>query len=282
MTRCDTPGAIAPVLLVEGQAGRLERLLAELRAAGTAARLVRLDDTGAEPVRSIRMDASAATARALAHEVANYLLTIRTTAHELAAELPPDCDARGDLELIDGALESGDRFVAAIQSFVHPKPLGDGATDLSHLLRALETGMRRLMPSGPTLEVRAPAAPLLVRGSEERLRWLVLELVASAASLAGAAGHVTVSTADSEGGPTARLAVACDGRALPPDRVARIFEPFVADRSYDGGMRLPAIYAAVTAGGGAIDAESMPGGGLTLRVGLPLAGGQGAHPGGGA
>jgi len=282
VTLSDTPGAVTPVLLVAGRVERLEHLLGELRATGTEAHLVRPDAPDVEPFRSARMNASAATARILAHEFANYITTIRTFAHVLADEVPAGSDARADLDAIVRTLESGESFLAALRAYVNPVRLGDRETDLNALLRRLEPEMRNPLPRGAALEVRASATPLLVRGDEERLRWLALELATSAGIIAGATGRVTLSTASTMGSATACVVAACDGAGLPPDRVARIFEPFVVDRSGEGGMRLPTLYAAVTASGGQIDAEPTPGGGLAIRVGLPVAGSRHGEPRGNA
>lgn len=282
MTQSDTPGAVTPVLLVAGQVERLERLLGELCATGIAARLVRPDAPDVEPFRSARMNASVATARVLAHEFANYITTIRTFAHVLADEVPAGSDARADLDAIVRTLESGESFLAVLRAYVNPVRLGDHETDLNALLRRLEPEMRNPLPPGAALEVRAPATPLLVRGDEKRLRWLALELTTSAGIIAGATGHVTVSTASTMGSATACVVAECGGAGLPPDRMARIFEPFVVDRSAEGGMRLSTLYAAVTASGGEIDAEPTPDGGLAIRAWLPVAGGRNGEPGGNA
>jgi two-component system cell cycle sensor histidine kinase/response regulator CckA len=89
-------------------------------------------------------------------------------------------------------------------------------------------------------------------------------------------------TEPAAGGPAAMLTVCAAGRVLEPLALERIFEPFVADRGHEGGLRLPTVYAVVTESGGTVEAESSPAEGTTIRISLPLAdppaGGKGSAP----
>jgi two-component system sensor histidine kinase KdpD len=68
------------------------------------------------------------------------------------------------------------------------------------------------------------------------------------------------------------------GPGVPPDERARVFEPFqqFGDRRSSGGVGLGLAVAKgfVEAVGGRIAAMSTPGGGLTMRIELPIAAGQ--------
>jgi signal transduction histidine kinase len=61
------------------------------------------------------------------------------------------------------------------------------------------------------------------------------------------------------------------GPGLEPERAARIFEPFVFDKSGNAGLKLATVYTTVVESGGTIAAESAPGEGTTIRLTLPLA-----------
>jgi two-component system sensor histidine kinase KdpD len=68
------------------------------------------------------------------------------------------------------------------------------------------------------------------------------------------------------------------GPGVPDDQRSRVFEPFqqLGDRRTSGGVGLGLAVAKgfVEAVGGRIEARSTPGGGLTMRVELPIAAGQ--------
>jgi two-component system cell cycle sensor histidine kinase/response regulator CckA len=89
-------------------------------------------------------------------------------------------------------------------------------------------------------------------------------------------------TGAAAGDGAAMLVVRARGRVLEPEALARVFEPFIADRGHEGGLRLPTVYAVVTESGGSVAAESSPAEGTTIRIGLPLAepptGGTGRVP----
>jgi signal transduction histidine kinase len=223
------------------------------------------------------MDAASRTAGALAHEIANYLGTMRTTLYLLADELGTDPEAKQDFDVVVRTVDDATRFVEALRGFANPQPLGQGPANLNAVLQEAEPAMRALMRPGATVSLSL-AAPLEVRGDAPRLRQLALDLVAGAAHALMEDGRVEIETArapdDAPGVPSALLVVRDNGPGLEPQQAARIFEPFVFDEAFDAGLRLPTVYTTVARSGGTITAESSPGAGTTIRVTLPL----GARP----
>ena len=72
------------------------------------------------------------------------------------------------------------------------------------------------------------------------------------------------------------LRVSSSGQVVPPDRVEELFEPFSRggrDRTAQSGtgLGLSIVRAAVTAHGGHVRAEAVPGGGLVVTVHVPSA-----------
>jgi signal transduction histidine kinase len=221
-----------------------------------------------------RMDAAARTAGALAHEIANYLGTIRGTLYLVGEKLGDVPGTREDLDALARTLDGAAAFVEALRRFAHPPPLGAGPADLNAVLREAEPALRAAMRPGTSLQLDLAAGPLTVRGDATSVRELAQQLVAGASHTLGAGGHVEIETRRAPGGaggrPAALLVVRDDGPGLDRERAERIFEPFVFDRAYDGGLRLPTAYATVTASGGAMAADSEPGKGTTILVTLPL------------
>ena len=220
------------------------------------------------------MDAAARTAGALAHEIANYLGTIRATLYLLADRLRNDAGTRDDFDVLARTVDGVAAFVEALRRFAHPPLLGAGPTDLNTVLREAEPALRAALRPGVTLTLTLAAGPLQVRGDAARVRELARDLVAGACHTLGDGGHVEVETRrvpDGVGGtPAALLVVRDDGPGLDPERAGRIFEPFVFDQAYDAGLRLPTAYAMVAGSGGSMAAESEPGAGTTILVSLPL------------
>jgi signal transduction histidine kinase len=228
-----------------------------------------------DPIRAERMDAASETARVLAHEIANYLGTMRTILYLLAEELGPDPKAREDLQVVVRTVDGATKLVEALRAFAHAPPLGVGPADLNAVLSQAEPELRALVPPGKILTLDLAKEPLTVLADAPRLAQLALDLVAGAHHTLPVGGRIDVTTeraaGPAGGAPAAWLVVRDDGPGLEPDRAARIFEPFVFDHAHDTGLRLPTIYATVTRSGGTISAESAPGAGTAIRVALPLA-----------
>jgi signal transduction histidine kinase len=216
------------------------------------------------------MDAAARTAGALAHEIANYLGTIRGMLYLLADKLGKEPGTREELDALTRTLDGAATFVEALRRFAHPPLLGPGPADLNAVVREAESALRAAQRPDATLNIALAAGTLSVRGDATQVRELVLDLLAGVSHALGARARVEIATRRAPGGPAALLVVRDNGPGLDPDRAERIFEPFVYDQAYDAGLRLPTVYATVTRSGGTMVAESIPGTGTTITVTLPL------------
>jgi signal transduction histidine kinase len=228
----------------------------------------------ADAIRAQRMDAASGTAAALAHQFANYLGTMRAMVDLLGAELPRDPEAAQDLEVLQQCVEGAMRFVDSLRGFTHPQPLGMATIDVNAALREAEPRLRALLPAGRSLELRLAPGSLEARSDEPRLGEVVADLVAALAAGVPEGGVITLETARPDAASAGReaaviVAVRAPGVGPAQERASRLFEPFGFDTSYDGGLRLPTVYAAVVRSGGAVAGESVPGGPTTIRVTLP-------------
>jgi C4-dicarboxylate-specific signal transduction histidine kinase len=221
-----------------------------------------------------RMDAAARTAGALAHEIANYLGTIRGTLYLLGEKLGHQSRAQEELDALARTLDGAGRFVDALRRFAHPQPLGTGSAELNAVLREAEPALRGALRPDATLSLELAPGPLKVRGDRPRVRELAVDLVAGVGHTLGAGGRLEIETRRAPdraaGGPAALLLVRVTGPGLDREHAGRLFEPFVFDRAYDGGLRLPTVYATVTASGGTMSAVSDPDAGTTILVTLPI------------
>jgi two-component system OmpR family sensor kinase len=141
------------------------------------------------------------------------------------------------------------------------RPLLDEAVDLS-----LPAPDHRLL-----LDV--PPDPVIVRGDADRVRQVLVNLLANATRHTPAGTTVTVQVAPQDG--TGLLAVTDDGPGIPPSLRPRAFERFTrADegraRSAGGtGLGLSIVAAVVAALGGTVELDSEPGR-TRVSVRLPL------------
>jgi signal transduction histidine kinase len=121
-----------------------------------------------------------------------------------------------------------------------------------------------------------PCAPgLAVRADRQRLRQIVVNLLANAVKFTPAGGRVTLAGEAGAGGVHVR--VADTGPGIPPEKRAAIFEPFVQveqglARPYEGAGLGLAISRDLARGmGGDLTVESALGAGSTFTLSLRAA-----------
>lgn len=228
--------------------------------------------------RALRLEASARTSGALAHEMANYFGAISTWVYILQEELGKNSGVREELNFVVEAIESGTRFIKDLRAFAHPSSFGPDRTDLNAVVRGLEPRLQESLKGGGRLELRLADEALWVNGRVAALEPLVADLVARAADALGESGTVVVETSrrGPEGdvvpgggvGAGVRLVVRDDGRGLESDQVKRFFEPFAVGRVRGSGLRLSMLFTAVRENGGVASVEPS-GAGTRVVVDLP-------------
>ena len=167
-------------------------------------------------------------------------------------------------ELIDdvlflGELETGREIVSLGRTPVQPiveevvASLADRA-DNAQIAIEVRVGDRAELPMRPRM-----------------LRVVLENLLANAIRYAGAGNTCTVEVSESGGGTL--LAVSDDGKGVPAEDLARLFERFYrgdqARTSRGTGLGLAIVKHVVTSAGGEIEATSNPGHGLTIRATFP-------------
>ena len=121
-------------------------------------------------------------------------------------------------------------------------------------------------PGDPSLAVRADA---------EKLRQILVNLLANAMKFTAAGGRIGVGAV--RDGDTVRIWVSDTGMGIPADQLQRVFEPFFQvnrgmTRSHSGmGLGLAIARDFARAMGGELRLESQPGRGTTAAVELPAA-----------
>jgi signal transduction histidine kinase len=117
-------------------------------------------------------------------------------------------------------------------------PLAEAVADAASMIEP------QMAAKGHHLEVRLPEPDPGAAGGagpaawadRERLRQVLLNLLGNAAKFTPPRGHVTLE-ASADGPDRVRVCVCDSGAGIPPDRLARIFEPFVQAHS---GLTRPA------------------------------------------
>jgi signal transduction histidine kinase len=153
-------------------------------------------------------------------------------------------------------------------------PLSFAPVELDTLLLEVFKEMRVLARERVRLKV-TEIDQIQVNGDRDRLKQVLLNLVANAVKFTPAGGDVTLSLA--RVGDQARLVVRDTGPGIPPEDMPHIFERFYRaeksrTRSKSGGfgLGLSIAYWIVSHHGGRIEVDSPQGGGTTFCIWLPI------------
>lgn len=265
------PCAMEDVLLTVEQAMRQVRLHAEKRElsrrAVTAEKLAAVGTMTAGLSHEIRNPLNAA---ALQLEVLERRLSRLAAGEREGLEAP--------LRLVKEEIRRLDHILDDFLQFARPRELSSRPVGLAGVIeRTLDFLSGTFEHRRVRLERRIEG-PAPIRGDEERIRQVLVNLCLNALEAVSEGGCVCVScavlppsrSADHRG--WVELRIDDDGPGIPAELRERIFEPFYTTKATGSGLGLSIVHAVLTQHGGSIEAGVAPGGGTRMLVRLPSAG----------
>jgi two-component system, NtrC family, sensor histidine kinase PilS len=219
--------------------------------------------------RAERLATVGQLAAGIAHEIRNPLASISGSIELLRQEPLESDEDRTLMAIVHREIQRLNELVGDLRDYANPRPSQPVEFDLGVLVR--ETlQVSRADPALAEVEVAVAAdEPLVVHADPSKLRQVVWNLVRNAADAAAAGGrHVRVEARRAEA-HQATIAIEDDGPGIPPDRLARIFDPFYTTKPKGTGLGLATCHAVIAEHGGRIDVESEVGKGTKVVVRLP-------------
>ncbi len=169
----------------------------------------------------------------------------------------------------EGLLEV-DRRIGELLTYMRPRPLRLGRTDLRLLIASTLEDVAARFPQGPRFELQVPVH-LTAIADPDQVRQALENLMVNAAEETGPAGRVVVlgqTRQRASGESEVRLLVRNTGGQLAPTDLALIFEPFISRKNGGTGLGLPLARRIAEDHGGSLAAVSA-GGWTTFVITLP-------------
>jgi signal transduction histidine kinase len=252
---------------------RLSRLVPAVeRALQDRARRVEQRHVEAQLERARRMDSLGRVAGTIAHEINNVLMSIQTSASPLRAS--PDrrmAELIGDQILT--AVKRGQRVTGEVARFATPIAPQTAVVDLAAWLRVFAVELRAFVGERVATEIDVPAGEVLASADLRQIEQVVTNLAANARDAMPQGGRVVIALrrTSQAGREYADITLSDSGSGMPPEVLARLFEPLFTTKRTGTGLGLAVSFQMVTAQGGEMHAESTPGSGTVFHVLLPAA-----------
>ncbi len=269
------PGAQTAVRLNAGD-GDPEREWTLVRVplpdAGDAAALIVVEDV-TEVLRAQRLDAWAAMARIIAHEIKNPLTPIRLSAEHLREAWARDREhfeavfdrcVANILQQVEELREIASEFSTYSQIPRIDRQDGDLVATVAEVFAAYGAAP----PAGMELEFSADPDAIPLRFDARLLSRAVRNLIENAFRAAAEHGRIEVRVESRDGRAT--ISVSDQGPGVPPELLARILEPYFSTHASGTGLGLPIAARIAEEHGGSLSARNRPSGGFEVIVTIPL------------
>jgi signal transduction histidine kinase len=235
--------------------------------------LRKLQSAQEEIVRSERLAATGKMTAQLAHEINNPIHNIQSCLNTALKRLPQETRGRDLIEVAYDEAGRLSRLSGQMLNFYRGSLVEEELkpTNLNDMLDEIVLLMQdELSASKITLRREIKKELPVVRGSRDKLKQVILNLISNAREAMPQGGHMDI-VASAENG-TVRLAVKDDGVGIAKENLSRIFDAFFTTKKEVSGvgLGLSVCYSIVHQHGGTISVASSVGRGTTFTVLLPV------------
>jgi signal transduction histidine kinase len=222
--------------------------------------------------RARRMDSLGRVAGTIAHEMNNVLMSIQTA----LAPLRDSPHARTAERIADQlliAVKRGQRVTQEVARFSTPVQPQTAVLDLAAWVRVFITELRAFVGERVAVDTDIADGELHAVVDAQQIEQVITNLAANARDAMPGGGRLVIALrhATQAGHMYAEITVTDSGSGMPPEVLARLFEPLFTTKRTGTGLGLAVSYQMVTAQGGDLYAESTLGIGTVFHVLLPAA-----------
>lgn len=222
-----------------------------------------------------KMEAVGQLASGVAHDFNNVLQIISSNLQLMELDgVNSTLGAR--LASAIAAVERGSKLSSQLLAFARRQPLQPVATHLGELLGDMESLLARAL--GDRIEIALEQAPDLwnVEVDRNQIENAILNMAINARDAMEGEGRLGITLSNvrldgTPGGEQVCLTITDSGCGMPPEVLAKIFDPFYTTKEpgKGTGLGMSMVYGFVKQSGGEIRIESRTGQGTTIRICLP-------------
>jgi PAS domain S-box-containing protein len=211
-------------------------------------------------------------AASIAHELRNPLSSIKGAAQFLKNEYE-DYPSIGEfLGIIIEEVNGLNKLTTEFLDFARPMQLDLKPTSVNKVVeKTLQLMSVHITDNNVVVKEALSESVPEVQADEAQLEQVLKNIIINALQAMPEGGVLTIET-----GPTASggayMAVSDTGVGIPPDKIDRIFQPFVTTKTKGTGLGLSVVHKIVDNHGGRVEVTSEVGKGSTFKVILPRTG----------
>jgi len=218
-----------------------------------------------------RLRAYRESARRVAHELKNPLTPIRFAIARLNRAASPDL--RESIDVLETETSRLERIARAFAEFGRMPEGPSSEIDVAELVRYSASSV----PPGIGVNVNAPDDLPHVLGHHDALAGALSNVILNAADACNGNGEITIDASRSQlnGREAVTIDVIDTGKGIAPDKVQKIWDPYVTEKEGGTGLGLAIARQAVLAHDGTVEAQSTLGKGTRIRFIIPALAGDG-------
>jgi signal transduction histidine kinase len=223
-------------------------------------------------VQADKLSSIGLLAAGVAHEVNTPLAVISTYAQMLAKQVSEDEHKSKLLEKIAKQTFRASEIVNSLLNFSRTSPTEFADVDINRVVRETVSLIEhQLQKAGITTRLNLAESALAIRGNAGKLQQVFLNLFLNGRDAMVGGGSLTVRTWAETG--FVHIEIADTGQGIPPEHLARIYDPFFTTKGAKKGtgLGLSITYGIVQEHSGIIEVESNLGAGTRFRLEFPLA-----------
>ena len=227
--------------------------------------------------RNGRLLAMGEMAAKIAHEIRNPLGSMELYSSTLKKDLEHFTESKKLAEHISAGVKTINNIISNLLLFIRPEQKADfQIIDIHDSLKDSLFFSNHLIESTAAIEVIAnyPSEPLFVRGDQELLKQIYLNLMLNAIQSMPQGGKLTICTRriddNSKTSAFAEIRIKDTGLGISRGDMSRIFDPFFTTKKRGTGLGLPIVHNIVKLHGGTIDINSSENNGTECIISLPL------------